>query len=536
MEEIVLKKGKPEERVPMLQTMKELLLWLEDNFGGNEAIVDYPQGRRWTYRDLGDYSRRICASYKKDGGVKEGDRIGWLSLNASADILAVSFGAKKMGAIPVVMNPRASLEYIAWMINNTGLKTLAYSSDSLDIVRKVREMGVPSVREYIALEERGGFDNELTIDEIYETYRGADEPGANTTENDDCFICHTTGTTGKPKPILHKEAEWAWTTMIYAYQFSLHFDDVFVTSASPAFAGWSHMTCGTLRAAAKQVVSRFKPLLFLNAMTEERGTHSQLSPTLIRMIYEEYKKHSSAEFNLETFRVSLVAGEAVTEDVVTMIREMFPNLQRLSGAGATEGISLFTAVPSAYLNEHWSTVGKAIPGITIELRDPETGEVVKEPHKAGEMYMKGLGVAEGVWNDPEQTEKNFPGRWWKSGDLLYRDEQGYYYFTGRSDHMFKSGGIKIFSEEVEGNLKRHPSVLDAVVVPIPHQTFGYSPFAHIRNNEPLNAEAMEKWWHEQNFGRYMCPKKWRFWGEEEFPVIGMQKIDRKKLKEEALEG
>jgi acyl-CoA synthetase (AMP-forming)/AMP-acid ligase II len=140
-----------------------------------------------------------------------------------------------------------------------------------------------------------------------------------------------------------------------------------------------------------------------------------------------------------------------------------------------------------------------------------------------------------VGNEPEHTEKNFPGGWWKSGEVLYRDRLGYYYFAGRSDHMFKSGGIKIFSEEVEGNLKRHPAVLDAVVVAIPHETFGFSPFAHIRNSEPLTAEVMERWWEEQNFGRYMRPKKWKFWGKEEFPVIGMQKIDRKRLQQQALE-
>src|SRR5208283_3664665 len=99
------------------------------------------------------------------------------------------------------------------------------------------------------------------------------------------------------------------------------------------------------------------------------------------------------------------------------------------------------------LGSHWGTVGKPLPAMTVELRDPETGVLVTEPEKAGEMFVKGPGVAAGVWNDPELTAKNFPGGWWKTGDLLYRDEAGYYYVTGRSDHMFKSGGIKIFSEE-----------------------------------------------------------------------------------------
>jgi acyl-coenzyme A synthetase/AMP-(fatty) acid ligase len=514
----------------MLQTMKEMLIWLEKCYGDKEAIVDHPEGRRWTYAELGDYSRRICASYRTDAGVKKGDRVGWLSLTASTDVLALSFGARKIGAIPVIMNSRASIELLAWMINNAGLKTLAYSNECLDTVRKVRETGIPSVREYIALEERGNFPGEVTIDEIYEKYRGADEPLVDITEGDACFICYTSGTTSRPKPILHKEGEWAWTIMTYAYQFSLHFDNVFMTSASPSFVGWAHMTGGTLRAAGKQVCSRFRPFTYLKGITDEKATHGQLTPTLVRMLYAEYKK-SPEQFKLDSFRISMVSGEPVTEDVIAMVGEMFPNMQRLSGVGATEAISLFTAVPSAYLGAHWGTVGKPLPAMTVELRDPETGKLVTESDKAGEMYVKGPGVAAGVWNDPELTAKNFPDGWWKTGDLLYRDVAGYYYLTGRSDHMFKSGGIKIFSEEVEGNLKRHPAVLDAVVVPTPHETFGFVPYAHVRNSEPLTKRDMETWWAEQGFAGYNRPRKWKFWGQDEFPMIGFQKVDRKKLKE-----
>ena len=70
-------------------------------------------------------------------------------------------------------------------------------------------------------------------------------------------------------------------------------------------------------------------------------------------------------------------------------------------------------------------------------------------------------MAAGVWNDPELTARNFPDGWLRTGDLLYRDEKGYYFFAGRSDHMFKSGGVKVYAEEVEANLKTHPEVLDA---------------------------------------------------------------------------
>jgi acyl-coenzyme A synthetase/AMP-(fatty) acid ligase len=513
-------------------TQKEILLWLEKCFGNKEAIVDYPGGKRWTFGDLGDYSRRICASYKRDGLVGRGDRVSWLSLTPTTDIIALSFGARKMGAIPVIINARASLESVAWMINHVEVKSLAYSEECVDLIRRVREIGIPSVREYIALKERGGFPGEFTIDEIYDRYKAADEPGVQITEDDDCLVCYTSGTTGRPKPVLHKEGEWSWTSMMMAYQCGLYFDDAILNAMAPGFMGWAHVTCSALRVAAKQCCLRFEPSIYLQVVNDEKPTHGLISPTLVRMLYRDYRERHK-KLSLDSLCIALVSGEPVTEDVIAMIKEMFPNLVRMSSIGATEAISMTTGPRNAYLREHWDTVGKPVPGMIAELRDTETGEAITEPDRPGELYVRGPGVASGIWNDPEATEKNFPGGWWKTGDLLFMDKNGYYYFAGRSDYMFKSGNIKVYSVEVEMNLKKHPAVLDAVVVPVPHETFGLVPFAHIRNREPLTAGEMESWWLGQGFARYNRPRKWRFWGEEEFPMITPIKIDRKKLFEMA---
>ncbi len=100
------------------ETLKDVFLWLETQFGDREAIVDCPDGKRWTFRDLNDFSRRVCASYARDGGVRNGDRVGWLSLASGADLVALGLGARKLGAVPVIMNARAGAERMAWMIGN----------------------------------------------------------------------------------------------------------------------------------------------------------------------------------------------------------------------------------------------------------------------------------------------------------------------------------------------------------------------------------------------------------------------------------
>jgi acyl-CoA synthetase (AMP-forming)/AMP-acid ligase II len=516
-----------------LETLKDILLWLETQFGDKEAVADHSRRVRWSFGELNDRAREIAASFARDGGVRKGDRIGWLALGASGDIVALTAGALKLGAVPVIMNARASAERLAWMIDNAGLKSLAYSGDCAELLEQVRAVGIPSVRQLIALDSALGLPGEVPLDELCDEFRGAAEPRADIDPADVCLLAYTSGTTGTPKPVMHEEAEWSWTSLVMAYVLGLSYDDVTLVAMPPSFIGWAHLTCASLRVGAKQCCFRFDPRSFTTIVSEEQATHALLTPTMIRMLHAEYQSRPDA-FSAKSLRASVIGGEPITTDVNTMADEMFGGLMRISALGATEGILLHSGMHSSYLKEHPATLGKPLPGVTVQLRDEETGEIVTEPGERGILYAKGPGIAAGIWNDPEATHANFPGGWWRTGDIFSRDEYGYYDFAGRCDHMFKSGAIKIYSEEVERSLKRHPAVLDAVVLPVPDATFGLVPFAHVRNSEPLTADAMERWWRGQPLESYSRPRHWKFWRETAFPMLTLAKVDRKRLAEDAL--
>jgi acyl-coenzyme A synthetase/AMP-(fatty) acid ligase len=117
--------------------------------------------------------------------------------------------------------------------------------------------------------------------------------------------------------------------------------------------------------------------------------------------------------------------------------------------------------------------------------------------------------------------------------VVVKDEEGYLSFTGRDDFMFKSGAIKIFAEEVEAVLKRHPHILDAIVVPVPDERFGHVPFAFVRHQEPLASDALERWWREQDAPGYYRPRHWNFFGTAAFPMVTAIKVDRRGLYQKA---
>jgi acyl-coenzyme A synthetase/AMP-(fatty) acid ligase len=511
------------------ETLKDVFSWLERSFPDKEAIAD-SGGRSWTFGQLNDYSRRVCASYAQLANVDQGDRVGWLSLEPSASLLAISFGARKMGAVPVIMNSRASPERIAWMINNVELKVLTYSSDCRDLLERVRSVGIPSVHQFVAMQEPANIDGEVLLDDVFREFANSDEPRVNVTPDDLCFISYTSGTTGIPKPVMHLEDEWSWTTVMMAHVLGLSHQDVSLVTMPPSFVGWAHVTCASLRVGAKQGALRFQASRFLEALVRERGTHAFLSPTLIRMLFAQYQQRDGP-WRTDSLRVCALGGEPVTADVLHMFQEMFPDVDLISSLGATEGILLHSGVGNRYITDHFGAIGKPLPGVTIELRDEDNADVISGAGQRGVLYARGPGIAAGIWNDPEATARNFPGGWWRTGDMLERDQEGYYAFVGRSDHMFKSGNIKIHAEDVEQKLKSNATILDAVVVPVADATFGFVPFAHIRHLTPVSAEALEEWWLEASFERHIRPRYWKFWGEGPFPMVTDVKIDRRALAE-----
>jgi fatty-acyl-CoA synthase len=515
-----------------METMKNLLLWAEAGFGSKEAIVDFDRGRRWTYADLNNHARQICANYRQAGGVTQGDRVGWLSMGSSTDILALSFGIRKMGAIPVAMNVRASAERVAWMINNIGMKALAYSAECVELLQQVQAIGIPCVTHFVAIDEPIAAGH-ARLSDIYANDKNAPEPDVDIREDDVSLIVYTSGSTGLPKPIMHTEVKWMQTSMNLAYMWGLYFDDRFLAIMPPHFVGWAHATCATLRAAASQVCLRFDPKSVAKAIQEEDCSHAVFTPTLIRILAEEYRRDPS-HFEGNRIRTGMLGGEKITEDILDKLRMLFPHMQRIGSFGATEAAMLHTGLASRRVEADPMLLGKPLPGITLQLRDSETDAVITEPNQPGVLYVKGP-TASGIWGDEEASEKNFPNGWWRSGDVVVMDEDGYISFTGRDDFMFKSGAIKVFAEEVEVVLKSHPQILDAIVVPVPDERFGQVPFAFVRHAEPLSSDELERWWREQNAPGYCRPRHWSFCGAVPFPMVTAIKVDRRSLYQKAQE-
>lgn len=514
-----------------MRSTKELLLWAEAGYGVKEAIVDVDRGVRWTYADLNRASRSICAAYATAGVVKD-DRIGWLAMAPGADVTALSFGARKLGAIPVVMNARASVERLAWMINNIQMKALSYTAETAELLTRLLEFGIPTVQQFIAVDEPID-PSHASLKSIYADHADAVEPDVDISPDDIALIIYTSGSTGRPKPIMHSEGVYLEIGMNMAYAWALTHEDRFLSITPPHFAGWVGATYTAIRAAATQVCMRFEPDGAARAIREEQCTHTVLTPTMVRIFRDAHLRDPSI-FAGNNVRAGMLGGEVITPDVLEAVYSMFPKFKLMGSLGATEAAIAHTGVGNPRLDtDDGRLVGRPMPGVFIELRDQETGAVIEGANQPGELFVKGP-IAKGVWGDPQATAENFPEGWWRSKDVLIRDEDGYLYFVGRADNIFKSGGIKVSCEDVEGVLKAHPLVLDAVVVPIPDSRLGSVAHAFIRHRPGLESDALSAWWRERPDAEpYARPRHWTMMGEEPFPMVTAVKVDRHGLRQRA---
>jgi acyl-coenzyme A synthetase/AMP-(fatty) acid ligase len=171
--------------------------------------------------------------------------------------------------------------------------------------------------------------------------------------------------------------------------------------------------------------------------------------------------HSDAAADtFSSVRATVTAGETLPAAVYRRFRDRF-GVEMLDGIGSTEALHIFC---SNHLGDvRPGSTGRVVEGYELKILD-EHGAVIDEPEVPGNLWLRGASVSTGYWQRPEENESTFVDGWCRTGDVYWRDADGYYYFVGRNSDMIKAGGIWVSPAEVEAVLLEHPSVLEAAVI------------------------------------------------------------------------
>jgi len=235
------------------------------------------------------------------------------------------------------------------------------------------------------------------------------------------------------------------------------------------------------------------------------------------------RRDQLARFDKTSVRTIMMGSAPASPQLITELQAQFPNAEPLVVYGVTEG----GPVP---LGPH--PEGKPRPLGSLGMPYPGTGAklVCGQSPDEGELVLKNPGNLLGYHNLPEETAKRLRDGWYYSGDVCRRDADGFYYFVGRTDDMFVSGGENIYPGEVEALLQRHPAVHQALVMPFDHELKGQVPYAFVvpRGGTRVTEEELRQF-ALANGPAYQHPRRVFFL--KELPLAGTNKIDRERLRQ-----
>jgi fatty-acyl-CoA synthase len=498
-----------------------------------DALVDVASDRRWTYAELNadvDFVGRGLMAL----GIEAGERVGIWAPNCAEWTIA-QYATAKIGAILVNINPAYRTHELAYVLNQSGVRTLISAtafktSDYVAMVDEVRPQ-CDALREVIFL----GTDDwdDLKRDDVTEDALRSRMAGL--TNTDPINIQYTSGTTGFPKGATLSHRNILNNGFFVTEQLNFGPDDrlcipvPFYHCFGMVLANLGCTTHGTTMVIP---APGFDPGLTLDAIEKERCTGVYGVPTMfIAMLGDP----GFAGRDLSSLRTGIMAGAVCPVEVMKRcVNEMhMTEVAIVYGMTETSPASCQTLIDDD-LERRTATIGRALPHVEVKIVCTETGRILPRG-QPGEFCTRGYSVMLGYWNDEEKTREAIDADgWMHTGDLAVMREDGYCNVVGRIKDMVIRGGENVYPREVEEFLYTHPDIEDAQVIGVPDEKYGEEICAWIRmkpGRPALDAEAV-KAFATGKLARYKIPRYVQI--VEEFPMTVTGKVRKVDMREETV--
>ena len=485
----------------------------------NLALVMAGGGKRLTYAQLDERAVR-CAAFLQKLGLKKGDRIGILAYNRQ-EFLEAFFAVGKCGAILVPLNTRATAHELGHIVRDSGMQAILYDGELSATVVKLREM--VSIEHWIAL------DVAIQPRDLNYPAETASLDPSNFVRvpcdlEDIYSLLYTSGTTGKPKGVMTPHRMVLWNAYNTVISWQLRDTDV-----SPVFMPLCH--AGGLGAFLTPIFAiggtivlhkAFDATEVWKTLADEKCTVVLGVPTIYKLLMEVPEFQSTQLPHLRWF---ISGGAPMPQYILQAYAERGMVLKQ--GYGLTEaGVNCFAMTVEESVRKIGS-IGQRMFFCEARLADKDGVEVPAD--EVGELWLRGLHVSKGYWNQPDATAATIDNDGWlHTGDLARCDEDGFYYIAGRSKDMFISGGVNVYPAEVEAELVLHPDVHDAAVVGVPHETWGEIGIAFVVSATNISAESLASYLGER-LSKYKVPKHFVF--VSELPRTAYGKVVKPELRE-----
>ena len=479
-----------------------------------------------TFGDLDERCNRM-ANVLVNLGVRPGERVA-LMFNNDYRFIESLLGAMRMGAVPVPVNIRMGDEAITYVIDDSDAVVLIANSDLADRAQRLVPH-TPGVRHFIA--DREAYGHAVNYQQLLQSASPL-FTRRKTAPDEVCLQPYTSGSTGKPKGVLLTHGGQIWNTDLLC-KLEAFDDRERALVAVPLYhknamlgAVKPMLLCG----GSLVILPGFDPVQVIRSIARYKVTYMTGVPAMFSMILSH--KEELGRNDVKSLRYAVCGSAEVSEELVAGFQEAFPEAIIAESYGLTEG------GPDPISNCRYGLIkrgscGRQIPGSEVKIVG-EDGVTELGANQVGEFITRNPGLAKGYWKLPEVTQKKFRDGWLYTGDLMRRDEDGFFYFIGRKDDMINVSGENVYPKEIVDILLRHPNVRDAFVVPVSHPVKGAVPVAFIVQSEAGGTSADEV---KQFFLKYGAPYAYprRIYFVDSMPLGGTGKVDRAQLVKLAVE-
>ncbi|MBY6051800.1 class I adenylate-forming enzyme family protein [Cytobacillus firmus] len=463
---------------------------------------------RLTYGDMNRLCNRL-ARYLQNEGVRRGDRVAVMSRNTEHFFYAF-FACMKIGAIPMPVNIRLTPKELSAIFQSSNAAGILYEDELAETAAALKE----NVNFYFSIQdavEASAHFSEGNLDVPIDS-------------RDVCEILFTSGTTGTPKGVVFSHERILAIASAVSVNFSLSHNDSMLTlmplshSAPLNTFFMSGLYCG-----ASHVIGDFTPKGFLNWIQQEKTTFSFAAPVAYLLAA---KDPDLASYDLSAMRVFAYGGGPLALASYHHVKKAFRNENFYQVYGLTEagpnGILLY---PEEHL-EKAGSIGKN-PTVNMEIRVVRPDGTDTAPNEYGEILLTGDSLMLGYDNNPAETNAVLKGDWLYTGDIAYRDEDGYFYIVDRKKDVIISGGVNIYPREIEEVLAKHDAVLESCVVGVPHEEWGETVKAVVVLKGQVSEEELRAFTAE-HLAEFKCPRIYSF--VDELPRNASGKILKQQVK------
>lgn len=453
---------------------------------------------------------QLCKKNLEEKGFTAGDRL-VVFLPNSPLVLYLSLAVWVLGGTIVPLNSRTGKDSVLAMLDHIRPWGAVTASDTGVIAEALALSSYPWTV--------------ASLDGVIPSLEGKHiEKG----DSDIAVILATSGTTGDPKAVPLTHANLYDNTSKVQTTIEGFEQGKVLLNVLPNFHSLGYTICGLLPilwGLKEVIVSSFMPVRnFFNALRESETNVLIAVPSMLPFLLGAV---SRGEILPSSLQYILTGGGALEPELEQRVRDTF-GVIIYQGYGLTECSPVVSCNPNDSMRKE-GTVGPALPGYTLDVRDEEGHSLPKGSE--GVLWVKGPSVTSGYLKAPTLTEQRFSDGWFNTGDMVNLDEDGFITILDRVSDMLIVSGFNVFPQEIERVIKRHPDVKEAAVIGERHSVSGEIPVAFVirEENSGLSSAELTSFCKEQ-LAYYKIPRKIRF--VRELPLSSVGKVLKRKLREQ----